>query len=89
MYIHERMLLMKTRIQKWGKRLVLRIPKSFAAEVGLKSDTSVDVSLSNGKLIVAPIEKPGIILKKLLSQITDKNIHHEIESGPAAGKEIW
>jgi len=80
---------MKTRMQKWGNSLALRIPKSFAIEAGLQSDASVDISLSNGKLIVALIEKPDVTLKKLLSQITEKNIHHEIDSGQAACKEIW
>jgi antitoxin MazE len=80
---------MKTRIQKWGNSLALRIPKSFAIEVGLMNDTSVDVSLTKGKLIVVPIEKPGVTLKKLLAQITAENLHHEIDSGPAVGIEVW
>ncbi|MFC1972103.1 AbrB/MazE/SpoVT family DNA-binding domain-containing protein [Chloroflexota bacterium] len=33
---------MKTRVQKWGNSLALRIPKSFATEVGLQRETSVD-----------------------------------------------
>ena len=42
---------MKTRVQKWGNSLALRIPKSFADEAGLRRETSVEVSLSDGKLI--------------------------------------
>lgn len=80
---------MKTRVQKWGNSLALRIPKSFAEEVGLLNDSSVEVSLTNGKLVVVPIEKPSLSLKKLLSQITEENIHHEIDSGPAVGIETW
>jgi antitoxin MazE len=79
----------KTRVQKWGNSLALRIPKSFANEVGLLNDSSVDVSLTNGKLVVVPIEKPGLTLKKLLAQITEKNIHREVDSGPAVGNEAW
>jgi len=67
----------------------LRIPKSFADEVGLLNDSSVEVSLTNGKLVVVPIEKPSLSLKKLLAQITQENIHHEIDSGPAVGIEAW
>jgi antitoxin MazE len=81
--------IMKTRVQKWGNSLALRIPKSFAEEVGLLSDSPVEISLTNGKLVVVPIEKPGLSLKKLLSRITDENIHHEIDSGPAVGIEAW
>jgi len=36
---------MKTRIQKWGNSLALRIPKSFADEAGLEQDSSVEMSL--------------------------------------------
>lgn len=80
---------MKTRVQKWGNSLALRIPKSFADEVGLLKDSSVEVSLTNGNLVVVPIEKPGVTLKKLLAQITENNIHHEVDSGPAVGNETW
>lgn len=80
---------MKTRVQKWGNSLALRIPKSFATEVGLLNNASVDVSLANGKLIVVPIEKPSVTLKKLLAQVTADNIHHEVDSGPAVGIEAW
>jgi antitoxin MazE len=80
---------MRTRVQKWGNSLALRIPKTFATEVGLLNDASVDVSLSNGKLIVVPLEKPNVTLKKLLAQITAENLHHEVDSGPAVGIEVW
>jgi virulence-associated protein VagC len=45
---------MKTRIQKWGNSLALRIPKSFAAESHLEQGMLVDVSLHDGKLLVTP-----------------------------------
>jgi antitoxin MazE len=80
---------MKTRVQKWGNSLALRIPKTFANEVGLLNESSVEVSLANGKLVVVPIEKPNLSLKKLLAQITEENIHHEVDSGPAVGIEAW
>ena len=39
---------MKTRVQKWGNSLALRIPKSFAAEAGLHADAAVELSLVEG-----------------------------------------
>ena len=50
---------MKTRVQKWGNSLALRIPKSFASEVGLKSESPVEVSMEDGKLVIAPVAKPS------------------------------
>jgi antitoxin MazE len=78
-----------TRVQKWGNSLALRIPKSFATEVGLEHDSSVEVSLVDGKLIVVPVAKPKLTLKQLLAQVTEDNLHHEVDAGPAVGCEVW
>ncbi len=80
---------MRSRIQKWGNILALRIPKSFATEVGLQRETSVEVSLSNGKLIITPVAKPKPTLKQLLVKVTKENLHHEMDTGPSTGNETW
>jgi len=80
---------MRTRVQKWGNSLALRIPKSFAAEVGLQKETSVEVSLADGKLVITPVAKPSLTLKQLLAKVTKDNLHHEIDAGPAIGNETW
>jgi antitoxin MazE len=80
---------MKTRVQKWGHSLALRIPKSFAIEVGLEQDAEVDVALVEGKLIVTPLFTPAFTLEQLLAGITDDNRHAELNTGPAIGHEAW
>lgn len=80
---------MKSRIQKWGNSLALRIPKSFADEAGLQKESPVDVSLSEGKLVITPVRRPKVTLKQLLAKVTDENRHHEIETGHARGNEAW
>ncbi len=80
---------MKTRIQKWGNSLALRIPKSFAIEVGLERETTVEMSLADGKLIITPVTKPKLNLKQLLAKVTKENLHHEVETGYATGNETW
>ncbi|HEX7593549.1 MAG TPA: AbrB/MazE/SpoVT family DNA-binding domain-containing protein [Anaerolineae bacterium] len=80
---------MLTRVQKWGNSLALRIPQSVAREIGLGQDSSVEMSLVDGKLIVAPVVKTKMTLAKLLAQVTDENLHREIESGAAVGREVW
>lgn len=39
---------MKTRVQKWGNSLALRIPKSFANDVGLEKDSAVESGGTSG-----------------------------------------
>jgi len=80
---------MKTRIQKWGNSLALRIPKSFAAEAHIKQDSLVDVSFDDGKLVVIPVSESEITLKKLLDGVTEQNIHREVETGGSMGDEVW
>ena len=80
---------MKTRIDRWGNSLALRIPKSFATEVGLERETPIELSLANGKLVITPIVKPEPSLKQLLAKVTKENLHHEVETGSALGNEKW
>jgi antitoxin MazE len=80
---------MRTRVQKWGNSLALRIPKAFAAEVGLQNESAVEILLADGKLVIAPVVKPKLTLRQLLAQVTEDNLHHEVDSGPATGSEAW
>lgn len=79
---------MKTRVQKWGNSLALRIPKSFAAEAGLHADVAVELSLVEGRLVVQPITPQPLTLEELLRGVTDENLPGEWETGPAVGKEV-
>ncbi len=80
---------MKTRVQKWGNSLALRIPKSFAEEAGLHEDAAVELSLVEGGLVVQPITPQPLTLAELLRGITDENLPGEWGTGPAVGKEVW
>ena len=80
---------MKTRVQKWGNSLALRIPKSFAEDIGLQKETPVEVSLADGKLVITPVTAPELTLKQLLAGVTKENLHHEVDTGSAVGNEAW
>ena len=80
---------MRTRVQKWGNSLALRIPKSFANEVGLQRETSVEVSLADGKLVITPVTQPKLTLKQLLAKVTKENLHREVDTGHVVGNETW
>ncbi|HWM90121.1 MAG TPA: AbrB/MazE/SpoVT family DNA-binding domain-containing protein [Thermoanaerobaculia bacterium] len=80
---------MQSKIQRWGNSLAVRIPKAFALDVGLEEDAAVELSVSDGDLIISPIEPRSFTLSQLLAQITDDNLHQEVETGPAVGNEVW
>lgn len=80
---------MKTRVQKWGNSLALRIPKMFAEEAGLHADAPVELSVVKGRLVVRSIAPDPLTLNELLKGVTDENLPGEWETGPTAGKEVW
>jgi len=80
---------METRVQRWGNSLALRIPKSLADEVGLRSNSPVQLSLREKALVIAPVVKPALSLDALLAQVTDANRHGETLTGAAVGGEVW
>ena len=79
---------MRTRVQKWGNSLAVRIPKPFAEGAGLRPSSEVEVSLEKGEVRLSPV-RPRWKLRQLLSRVTKKNIHREVEAGPAVGREAW
>lgn len=80
---------MKTRVQKWGNSLALRIPKTFAEEAGLHPNAAVELSLVDGALVVQSIVPPPLTLEELLSGVTNDNLPGEWDTGPAVSKEAW
>jgi antitoxin MazE len=68
----------KTHIKKWGNSLAIRIPKALAEEAGLESDTSVEITLERGCIVITPKHLKRYTLEELISQITDDNIHGEV-----------
>lgn len=80
---------MRTRVQKWGNSLALRIPKSFAADVGLSENAPVDLSVRDGRLVVEVEADDPLRLEDLLGGITEENLHGEWPTGPVVGRELW
>ena len=80
---------MKTRVQKWGNSLALRIPKSFATEAGIAEGSQVELSVVDGSLVIRMSKQHEPTLDELVRGITKENRHARVDFGPAVGKEIW
>ena len=78
---------MQTKIQKWGNSLAVRIPKAFVKEARIAYGTSVDLSVDDGKIVIDPHAEPEYRLEDLLKGVTKHNIHAEVETGNAVGRE--
>jgi len=80
---------MKTRVRKWGNSLALRIPKPFAQDAAVREGTLVDLSVSEGVILVAPLRRKKLSLQQLLAKVSKQNLHSEIRTGPPVGREVW
>ena len=48
---------MRTKIQKWGNSLAVRIRKPIAQDMGITSESDVEMSVQNGTLVLAPARR--------------------------------
>ena len=80
---------MQIKIQKWGNSLAIRIPKSFAKQIKIEQGSFVDLATEKGKLVANPIVEKEFSLEQLLEEVTEENLHKEINTGNVVGKEIW
>ncbi len=71
-------------ITKWGNSLALRIPQSFAAQLGVKENSNVSLELVGDRLVI----KCGPSLEEMLALINNQNTHELIGFGESQGKEI-
>ena len=79
---------MRTEVKKWGNSAVVRIPKPFLDECQLGIDSSVEMRVIDGRLLIEPVSEPKFNLGTLLAEITPENCHDEIDFGQPVGREI-
>ena len=80
---------MRTNIQKWGNSLALRIPKPLAEQAHITQGSLVEIKIVDDVLQIEPVAPQQYTLKALLDEITEDNIHNEVDTGEAQGKEVW
>ena len=80
---------MQLRIQKWGNSLAVRLPKPLATQAHMAEGSLVEVTCTDGMLVLKPVERPNYTLEELLADVTDDNRHGEVDMGGSQGDEVW
>lgn len=80
---------MRVTVKKWGDSAAVRLPASVMQATQLELDEVVEVREDRGRIVIERVKPKKYDLSKLLSGITRKNQHREIDFGPAVGGEIW
>lgn len=79
---------MRSRAQKWGNSLAVRIPKVIADEVGVAERDELDIEVV-GNAIQIRRHLPEPTLADLLARVTSDNLHGEADFGSPQGEEAW
>jgi antitoxin MazE len=80
--------MVRTQIGKWGNSLAVRLPGTYAKDLGLSEGMDLEVSVVSGGLLLRP-PKREYSLEDLVAQITPENLHEETDWGPVTGRESW
>ena len=81
---------MELAIKKWGNSAAVRLPSVFLESLNLKLDSLVEVFTQDDSIVIKPIrQKSNISLEELLAGITSDNLHGEVDTGHAVGKEFY
>jgi len=79
---------MRTKVQKWGNSLAVRLPKAITEKAGLGIEDEVDVDVEDtGKVVLLPCVRKTYRLDELLAGITPANLHDEVDVGVPHGRE--
>ena len=80
---------MKPTIRKWGNSPAVRLPAAVLREAAFGIEQRVNISVSQGRIVIEPSGRVAYDLDALLDGITAGNRHEEIDFGAAVGKEVW
>ena len=75
----------RARIVRWGDSLAVRIPKTVAEELRLKTGDWVVIDASKGRI---ELHCATPTLEMLVAGITPDNRHRDTYCGPDVGKEV-
>ncbi len=75
---------MKVKIKKWGNSLAVRVPKTYATQMGITENSEVFLELTKDKLII----KQDRSLEEMLANISNENRHEILDVGESSGKEM-
>jgi antitoxin MazE len=78
-----------TQVKMWGNSLAIRIPSRVARDLGLTSDSQIEITSDGSSATIKREKNPRISLEELVKGITPENIHGEVDWGEPVGNEIW
>ena len=79
-------MVVKSHIYQQGDCLSVSIPLEVARKWGFRAGAPIEIQQRDGEIVV---RKKAYDLDLMLSEITEDNLHPEIDTGPPVGNEGW
>ena len=81
---------MRTRLDRWGNSLGVRLPKGLADEAGLREGDQVDVDTEDGAIRIRRA-RPRYTLDQLMDSFDPKTVHEDMFAGvePIGRERFW
>ena len=78
---------MRVIVKKWGNSASVRIPAAVMQAARISLDTPVDVREEDGRIVIEPERDTEFELDDLIGQMTEDNLHAEVDTGDTIGRE--
>jgi antitoxin MazE len=84
-----------TRVIETGQRGTITLPGEFRRDLGIEEGTLLEIiQEEDGRLSIRPLspiptEGHAVELNDLVNRITPENLHGEVSTGEAVGRESW
>jgi antitoxin MazE len=79
----------RTKVQKWGNSLGVRIPRSVAAAARLQAGASVEIAPVAETIVIRPMMPARYRVADLLKGIKRSNLHAAADTGGPLGRESF
>jgi antitoxin MazE len=79
----------RTKVQRWGNSLGVRIPRSVAAAARLQAGALVEIAPVAETIVIRPMMPARYRLSDLLKGIKRSNLHAAVDTGGPLGRESF
>lgn len=83
---------MRTKAQKWGNSLAIRVPRGVAEEASIQAGDVLEIVVIKGRIVLARTQLAQRLrypLSDLVRRISTKNRYREVDFGAPTGREAW
>ncbi len=83
---------MNTTITAWGNSLGVRIPKSYANDLGIEKGSDIEIVRTGNFLVLKPRKEKKrnkYNIEDLAKGMNTKNQHSEVDWNEPVGNEVW